>query len=88
MHDHTHLDKNDEPETQGLVNEEGARPHRSGAERLHEMKHISKLIADVRDPYSYILKLIQIGCCLFPKARIYLSYSLLVTVRSLASLDC
>lgn len=53
MDDHRHLERNDEHETKGLVNEEGGEPHRSGHERLHEMKHISKLISDVRDHISY-----------------------------------
>ena len=51
MHDHHHLDRNDEAETKGLVNEEDGSHHhppRSGAERLHEMKNIAHLISDVR----------------------------------------
>lgn len=49
MNDHHHLDRNDEPETKGLINEEEGGHHRqrSGAERLHEMKNIAELITDV-----------------------------------------
>ena len=68
MDDHRHLERNDEHETKGLVNEEGGEPHRSGHERLHEMKHISKLISDVREPISSqpVLKMFHIGSHFFP----------------------
>lgn len=51
MNDHHHLDRHDESETKGLINEEEGSHHhhqpRSGAERLHEMKNIAHLISDV-----------------------------------------
>jgi hypothetical protein len=53
MEDHRHLERNNDSETKGLVNEEGNEPPRSGHERLHEMKNIAKLISDVSiNPYK------------------------------------
>ena len=52
MNDHTHLDKKSgDAETLGLLNE-GGHHHSVGAERLHKMKEISKLISDVS--YHYL----------------------------------
>lgn len=48
MHDHSKLGKKDnDGETAGLVSEEGHHHESSGAERLHNMKSISKLITEV-----------------------------------------
>lgn len=89
MNDHHHLDRNDEPETKGLINEEeGGRHHqRSGAERLHEMKNIAELITDVCVLITRFT-ILNLGSYHFPKTRIHLLEYLFSTIRSSSCLHC